>query len=241
MEGVNVDAMLSDLFGSLSIEEVASKEKITTSDSYSKKMQFFEKTDSLDERESSVSSSGAKIYVLELVEGKYYVGESLEPMARIKNHCEGNGSVWTKLYPVVKLVEMCDFEDFKEDMITKQYMKKFGVENVRGGQYCQVILPETQLAELERCFAHNDKRCLRCGRTGHWVLSCFATTHVNGKDLSKTTTVNGSAAAKKNRVIGMGRGNVAPSDAKRYCTTCFRTSHWKKDCYATFDAYGHLI
>lgn len=30
-----------------------------------------------------------------------------------------------------------------------------------------------------------DNACYRCGRTGHWIRQCYATTHIDGRTLSK--------------------------------------------------------
>lgn len=42
------------------------------------------------------------IYILELKEGKYYVGKSNNPDDRISKHFTGNGSEWTKKYNPLK-------------------------------------------------------------------------------------------------------------------------------------------
>ena len=36
------------------------------------------------------------IYILELEEGKYYVGKTEDPTYRIESHFASNGSAWTK-------------------------------------------------------------------------------------------------------------------------------------------------
>jgi predicted GIY-YIG superfamily endonuclease len=43
------------------------------------------------------------IYVLELVEGKYYIGKTNNPGFRIEQHFLSGGSSWTKKYNPIKL------------------------------------------------------------------------------------------------------------------------------------------
>jgi predicted GIY-YIG superfamily endonuclease len=53
--------------------------------------------------------SKTTIYILRLKDGKYYIGKSDNPMVRYKDHLNGLGSAWTKLYTPVsveKIIEM---------------------------------------------------------------------------------------------------------------------------------------
>ena len=64
------------------------------------------------------------IYILQLEEGKYYVGKTNNPQFRLEEHFNSNGSAWTKLYKPITLLELkpnCD--DYDEDKITRQYMQ----------------------------------------------------------------------------------------------------------------------
>lgn len=60
------------------------------------------------------------IYILELKDGKYYVGKTNNPDARILDHFKGGGSIWTKKYEPVKIIEKIpDCDDYDEDKYTK--------------------------------------------------------------------------------------------------------------------------
>ena len=90
---------------------------------------------------SSSNGSSTNIYVLQCENGKYYVGKTVDLYQRFHNHFTGNGCVWTKKYKPIDIEEIiknCD--DFDEDKYTKQYMFKYGFNNVRGGSYCQIDL-----------------------------------------------------------------------------------------------------
>ena len=73
------------------------------------------------------------IYVLRLAEGKFYIGKSGLPENRILDHFSLCGSVWTRKYNPVEVVEIMKGDNFDEDKITKKYMSTHGIDNVRGG------------------------------------------------------------------------------------------------------------
>ena len=87
-------------------------------------------------------STSSTVYILECAEGKYYIGKTDRPLEdRITEHFYGYGSVWTQRYRPLTLIQIISNADsFDEDKYTKMTMKKYGIDNVRGGSYCQMIL-----------------------------------------------------------------------------------------------------
>ncbi len=88
---------------------------------------------------------GYYLYVLQLEEGKYYVGLSHNVNKRFEKHKNGQGAKWTKKYAPIRIVssEKTDFYSYLEAGIlenkkTIELMNKYGKENVRGGIYCAV-------------------------------------------------------------------------------------------------------
>ena len=81
-----------------------------------------------------------KIYVLELVSHKWYVGSTYRTIeARLREHEEGYGCIWTRRHPVKRLVfsvlvsrESCTE---LEDNLTEHLMIQYGITNVRGGNH----------------------------------------------------------------------------------------------------------
>ncbi len=114
------------------------------------------------------------LYVLRLIKDKYYVGITHnDPLIRFNQHKYGIGAQWTKLYKPLNIVETFKSTNmFDEDKLTKMYMNKFGIENVRGGSYAKINLEEYQLKALkmELCTANN--LCFKCGKRGHFAFNC---------------------------------------------------------------------
>ena len=88
------------------------------------------------------------IYILRLEGGKYYVGKTNNPQFRLDSHFNSNGSEWTKLYKPLRVLEIKpDCDDYDEDKITRQYMDKYGINNVRGGSFVSVKLEKNPLSK----------------------------------------------------------------------------------------------
>jgi GAG-polyprotein viral zinc-finger/Ricin-type beta-trefoil lectin domain/Zinc knuckle len=113
------------------------------------------------------------IYVLLLEHEKYYIGRTSNIDSRVSSHIEGTGSEWTKLHKPLTTVETIQNADlFDEDKYTLKYMAKYGIENVRGGSYSQVILPIDVIRNIERQIRNAQDRCFLCGESGHFVKNC---------------------------------------------------------------------
>jgi predicted GIY-YIG superfamily endonuclease len=83
------------------------------------------------------------LYVLELKDGHFYVGQSSNLDMRIKSHEAGKGSAWTTLHPFVRelMRQPTGTNDWKtaeafENQWTLELMTLRGWQNVRGGWWC---------------------------------------------------------------------------------------------------------
>jgi cellular nucleic acid-binding protein len=114
-----------------------------------------------------------QIYVLQLENSKYYVGKTADVMKRFEQHKSGSGSAWTSKYKPVKMLECRALSgEHDENNVTKDYMKKYGINNVRGGSYTQVSLPADVESVLQREFRGNADVCYKCNLAGHFANQC---------------------------------------------------------------------
>ena len=94
------------------------------------------------------------IYILRLEQNKFYVGMTKRNIERIWEHIDGKGAAWTKKYPPCEGNEILYFEEgldpSDENRKTIEMMKRFGIHNVRGGDYCRVKMPSIEVARLRR-------------------------------------------------------------------------------------------
>ena len=113
------------------------------------------------------------IYILQLESQKYYIGKTDNPTFRLKSHFNAIGSVWTKKYKPIKIIKIipnCDH--FDEDKYTKIYMNKYGINNVRGGSFCQIKLNKSNQLTIEKELKSATDKCYICNESGHFANSC---------------------------------------------------------------------
>ena len=129
-------------------------------------------------------------YVLKLEENKYYVGTTKDLEFRMYQHAKGvemGGAKWTEKYkpiqigevPVPIYTEVADL--YTETNLTIKYMNMHGVDNVRGGPWYQVYLPEDKIKFLEQMLDginfKKNSRCENCQKflsfgQGHTIKDC---------------------------------------------------------------------
>ena len=74
------------------------------------------------------------------------MGKSDNPAQRFIQHINGEGAAWTKKYRPLKLLNIHENQSpFDEDKYVKEYMNKYGIDNVRGGAYVSNELDEVKV------------------------------------------------------------------------------------------------
>jgi predicted GIY-YIG superfamily endonuclease len=122
-----------------------------------------------------------QIYILKLRGGKYYIGKTRNIERRWEEHITGCGAGWTKKHIPISLIKTIkSTSQFDEDKYVKEYMAKYGIENVRGGTYSNIDLDANSIAILEKEIRHSKNLCARCGRDSHYIKDCYAKTDVDG-------------------------------------------------------------
>jgi len=186
------------------------------------------------------------IYILKLKENKYYIGKTKNIEKRWNDHIAGNGSGWTKKYKPISLIKtVLSTSYFDEDKYVKEYMSKYGIENVRGGTYSNIDLDDNCISVLEKEIRHSKNLCTRCGRDTHFIKDCYANTDSNGdiisddksKDMVKTKkkgeqsisscrpiikTANNKSITQKTTIFTVSNGNeiIEFSNIRNYERWC---------------------
>jgi len=84
------------------------------------------------------------IYILRLVSGKYYVGQTIRKNYRYLQHVIGDGAQWTARYTPLECIyvrtEICTPSQAckLEHKITLKVEEVYGADNVRGGGHCSL-------------------------------------------------------------------------------------------------------
>jgi hypothetical protein len=113
------------------------------------------------------------IYILKLQYNKYYIGKTNNKKFRLKQHFNTNGSSWTKKYKPINIHQIIpDCDDFDEDKWTINYMKKYGINNVRGGTFCQLKLSDEYKNIINKMINSAENKCYKCGENGHFANQC---------------------------------------------------------------------
>lgn len=114
------------------------------------------------------------IYVLELTNGHYYVGQSSDVTGRIDAHKSGKGSAWTKLHLFQRelMREPTDTVDWKiaeiqENQRTLEMMSLYGWQNVRGGFWCNTCETQTR----QSLIAHGQEQVVGLSRSEQPLLA----------------------------------------------------------------------
>ena len=199
------------------------------------------------------------IYVLKLEGNKYYVGKTTNPAYRLDDHFSEGGSVWTQKYKPISIHELRpDRPDTDEQIVTQEYMKKYGIDNVRGGPWCKISLtqPEKDMIlqinkgnsdECYKCgsvghFASQCSKkttykpkintCDRCGRTNHTADRCYATTDINGYDIETEEEYSDEEYSGE---------EYSSEEDDVVCYRCGRPGHTKPNCYASTHVRGFQL
>lgn len=115
------------------------------------------------------------IYVLKCEHDTIYVGKTTNVWKRLQQHFFGEEKravEWLKIHKPKNVEAVYNNKTAEhEDFYTERYIRLYGPENVRGGSYVCVNLPEYQTKTLEtkrRCVAD---ACFKCGGD-HFAKDC---------------------------------------------------------------------
>jgi hypothetical protein len=91
----------------------------------------------------------------------------------MEQHFQSTGSQWTKLHKPIRVLRIIpDCVDEDEDKFTKMMMRKYGIDKVRGGTYCQIMLDDATKKFIQKELFGASNKCYGCGKPGHFVKDC---------------------------------------------------------------------
>ena len=110
---------------------------------------------------------------MELNNNKYYVGKTKCITKRYDEHFSGEGAVWTKLYKPIRFIEFKTCEKMLDELeTTLTYMKDYGIDNVRGACFSNVILSYGDKYVIKKMIADMYDICYICHQEGHFASNC---------------------------------------------------------------------
>jgi hypothetical protein len=177
------------------------------------------------------------IYTLELENGKYYVGRTNVPKQRILKHFQEEGSEWTKLHKPVRILSQVKGDKFDEEKYTLIAMENYGIDNVRGGSYCKIELPQHEKDKALQTIRSITDKCYKCGKKGHFAKDCNNDNCINNEDSDDDIEDNinlniDNEHCKKCGWVHFKKNELCDGT---YCGACGGSgeSYWSDDCYGT--------
>ncbi len=103
------------------------------------------------------------IYVLKLVEDRYYIGRTSNIFRRIQQHFTGVGSVYTKNYKPLKVIEVEEETTTEDERFkTMSVMEKYGWEKVRGSGWCSLEICKPDIERNKKPKLKKFKKIVYC-------------------------------------------------------------------------------
>ena len=113
------------------------------------------------------------VYIIQLEDNRFYVGTTCNPQFSMSRHFNAAGTPWTTKYNPIKIIEFIpDCDKYDEDKHVRRYMENYGIDRVRGGSFCDEVLPDAMRRMLEDMKHATETACSKCGQSGHLMRNC---------------------------------------------------------------------
>lgn len=181
------------------------------------------------------------IYVLRLKGGKYYVGSTGDVSKRFAEHLAGEGAEWTRVHEPLDVSDSwLQKDEFEEDTTVKKYMALYGIENVRGGSYCQIHLPEDSFRVLQRELRGRTNACYTCGEQGHFANKCPHRVQSDERARVRVGAQYHQMRCPRPEAISRVHKNASRT-ANGVCFRCGWPGHVRAQCFAKTHRNGNVL
>lgn len=105
--------------------------------------------------------SSLYVYVLELSNNNFYIDQTDNITDIVSNNIHPEkGLEWISIHAPVGIKEIVQTIDpFDEDKIVIKYMSMYGIQNVRGGSFCEVELSENTIDIIRKMIFNATNKC----------------------------------------------------------------------------------
>jgi predicted GIY-YIG superfamily endonuclease len=117
-----------------------------------------------------------QLYILELKDNNYYIGITQNIESRLIQHSTGCGAKWTRKHTPEQIIYLKPISTnsreskIAERVLTLKCIKKYGIDRVRGGAWCQRELPDCSRNSIT--YKINNNICFKCYNKGHHADEC---------------------------------------------------------------------
>jgi hypothetical protein len=183
------------------------------------------------------------IYILKLANNKYYIGKTNNLEERLNAHKNGTSSLWTTKHKFISVEKVIpNASSFDEDKYTLEYMNKYGIDNVRGGQYVKARLDDEQIHNITKSMWSANDCCTSCGKKGHFVNECYLQTNKNKKVIIWCCEYCNKEYEDKNECYSHEKYcKNKKVNKQNVCYRCGRSNHYANNCYAKTDVDGNEL
>lgn len=137
------------------------------------------------------------LYVIRLQNNKWYIGKTKNYNHRMDQHVDAKGAQWTKKYsPSQDCSVLGQYNDatWEETKKTLEFMCEKGLNNVRGGEYCQIAdFTEGDAIRISWAVSHH------LGRDQKSSLTKLLAGMYSQKKLDETNSSESSSISKRKR------------------------------------------